>query len=238
MASKIVRENVDRLFDYDIDLDNRLIYMGSMNTDTEDQETGVDHTMAEKMIKALHILNAKSAKKITIIMNNPGGDWYHGMAIFDAIANSEAEVEIKVYGYAMSMGSVILQAADRRYMSANSKFMIHYGLEGHFGHSKIVAKWSDEGKRVNYDMENIYLEKLMEKDAEEGGDYLETALADILEKQKELDYPKPKREKIKLPTDKDRRKEAIRVYLKKLLDYDTILTAEETVKLGFADELL
>ena len=36
------------------------------------------------------------------------------------------------------------------------EFMIHYGYNGISGHAKTFEKWADEGKRINYEMENIY----------------------------------------------------------------------------------
>ena len=151
----IIRENIDRWFDYNLDVDNRTLYMGSVGKDIEGSESGVDNSMAEFFIKGLHVLESKGDKPITIIMNNPGGDWYHGMAIYDAINNSKCYCTIKVYGHAMSMGSIILQSGHHRIMMPNSRFMIHYGYDGRYGHSKIFEKWGEECKRLNMDMEKI-----------------------------------------------------------------------------------
>ena len=206
--ARIVRDHIDHWFDYGLDMDNRTIYLGSASYDDDGGESGVDHLMAEFFIKSIHMLEMASSNKekpITVIMNNPGGDWYHGMGIFDAIRACKNHVTIKVFGHAMSMGSVILLAADERIMSPNSKFMIHYGTEGGYNHSKIFAKWADEGKRINYHMENIYLDDLMEKDktmAEAGHrDYMEFILATIINKQQELQYPSPKQVKYNFSKD-------------------------------------
>ena len=122
--------DLDKWFDLNVDTDTRTIYMGSAGYTYDEGETGVDHFMAEYLIKGMHSLESKNKKPILIIMNNPGGDWYHGMAIYDAIKSSPCECTIKVYGHAMSMGSIILQAADNRIMMPNSRFMIHYGYDG------------------------------------------------------------------------------------------------------------
>jgi hypothetical protein len=115
--------------------------------------------------------------------------------------------------------------------------MIHYGYDGYAGHSKIFSKSGDEGKKVNYIMENIYLDRMMEKDEEEGGGYLEDVLADILNKQQELEFPKPTKVRFKFSSDPKKRREDVRAVLKKLLDYDSFFTAEETVALGLADKV-
>ncbi len=161
--ARINRDDVDKLYDYDLYIPSRTIYMGSVESDMEGGESGVEAVMAERVIKALHLLDQKD-EPITIIMNNPGGDWYHGMAIYDAIKGCQSHVTIKVYGMAMSMGGVILQAADKRIMSPNSRFMMHYGYMGWEGHSKTFDKWADENKKINSEMEQILLEKIQEKD--------------------------------------------------------------------------
>lgn len=194
--ARINRDDVDKLYDYDLYIPSRTIYMGSVQSDMSDGESGVEAIMAERVIKALHLLDQKE-EPITIIMNNPGGDWYHGMAIYDAIKACKSHITIKVYGMAMSMGGVILQAADERIMAPNSRFMMHYGSMGlETTHSKVFDKWSEENKRINKEMEDLLLDKI---------------------RQKHPNFTKQQ--------------------LEKLLDYDTILTAQETVNMGLADSI-
>lgn len=231
----IIRD-IDKWFDLNVDTDTRTIYMGSTGYTGDDSETGVDHSMAEYFIKGMHTLESKNNKPILIIMNNPGGDWYHGMAIYDAIKYSSCECTIKVYGHAMSMGSIILQAADHRIMMPNSRFMIHYGYDGKSGHAKIVYKWADEGKRVNWEMENLYLEKMLDYETATGKK-LEPALDAIVNKANELDFPKKVHTKYKFSTKREERREQLRVVLANLLNYDTILTPAETISLGLADSI-
>lgn len=157
------RDDVDRFFDYGIDLTNRIVYMGSASS-SDDGESGVDSDMAERIIKALHVLDLAAPdgdKPITIIMNNPGGDWYHGLAIYDAIKACKNHVTIRAFGYVMSMGSIIMQAADERLMAPKATMMIHHGFDG-FGadHPKKFKKWADESVRVREQMLDIYLEKI------------------------------------------------------------------------------
>lgn len=192
--ARINRDDVDKLYDYDLYIPSRTIYMGSVEAG-ENGDSGVDAIMAERVIKALHLLDQKD-EPITIITNNPGGDWYHGMAIFDAIKGCQSHVTIKVYGMAMSMGAVILQAADKRVMMPNARFMMHYGYMSFEGHSKTFDKWGEENKVINRHMESILLEKIQE---------------------------------VK-PTFTLKQ-------LEDMLNHDTILSADETVALGLADEV-
>ena len=226
-----IRENIDRWFENNIDVDGRVIFTGSMGRDDQG-EIGVDHLMAEYFIKGIHVLESRGDKPITIIMNNIGGEWYHGMAIYDAIYNSKCYCTIKVYGHAMSMGSIILQAADRRIMMPNSRFMFHYGTDGIYGHSKIVERWSEESKRNNHTMEDIYLNKMLEWETTKGVTYLTKSLENIsnkLKNEEPITYSFSRK--------KDVRKEEYRKILREYLNFDTILTPEETISIGLCDEI-
>lgn len=163
--SRIIRDDIDRFFQYNIDVSSRTIYMGSSD-DYSGEESGTDYKMAENVIKALHILDSNAEngdKPITIIMNNPGGDEYNGLAIYDAIKCCKNHITIKVYGQAMSMGGIILQAADERIMSPNSRFMIHYGTFSMEGNAKDVYSWIEDNKKIDTLMEDIFLEKIKQK---------------------------------------------------------------------------
>lgn len=198
--ARINKESIDRFYDYDIYPETRTIYMGSVGTDSDDSETGTDYAMAERLIKGLHILDSSAPngdKPITILMNNLGGDKYHGIAIHDAIKACKNHVTIIGLGYVMSMGAVIMQAADKRIISPNTRVMLHYGTWSGYGHPKEMYKWADEGKKYDAMMELIFLERLVEKN------------------------PDTKLKKIR-----------------DMLEFDTILSAQEAVELGLIDEIL
>ncbi len=163
--AKIYKDEIDRLFDYDIYAPTRTIYMGSAVSD-EGEDQGVNAYMAERVIKALHILDSSGPagdKPITIIMNNPGGDEYDGMAIYDAIKACKNHITIIVYGHAMSMGGIILQAADTRIMSPNSRFMMHYGTMHIDANAKDAYAWVEDNKKIDVWMEDVFLEKMRDK---------------------------------------------------------------------------
>jgi ATP-dependent Clp protease, protease subunit len=164
MSKRVNRDDIDKFHDYSLHIPSRTLYMGSEHVSDDDfSESGVEATMAERQIKNLHILDNISDDAITIIMNNPGGDVNHGLAIYDAIKACRSHITIKVFGHAMSMGSIILQAADERIMSPNSSQMIHYGSLGVDKEAKTVYKIVEEYKRIDKWMEEMYLEKMKKK---------------------------------------------------------------------------
>jgi ATP-dependent Clp endopeptidase proteolytic subunit ClpP len=146
-------------------LPTRTLYMGSEHvSETEGfAESGCDAFMAERSIKNLLILDSINNDPITIVMNNVGGDEYHGLAIYDAIKACQSKIVIKVFGHAMSMGSIILQAADERIMAPNAVQMIHYGYFSFSGHDKTFQKWAKEGEKLDKWMEQMYLKNIKEK---------------------------------------------------------------------------
>lgn len=168
MSKRTAKDDVGIFHDYGVHLPSRTIYVGSENSSdcaTETgEEAGVDHAMAERLIKNLHALDVISQEPITVIMNNPGGFVFHGMAIFSAIKATKSKVRIIVRGQASSMGSLIFQAADERIMSPHAIMMIHHGTDGYESiHTKNVRKWVDFGKKYDKLLNEIYLAKIREK---------------------------------------------------------------------------
>ena len=160
MIERNVRKNnkeaIERWFEHSLYLERRIIFIGE----------NIDSDAAEKLYKQLAILETKQ-EPITIMMNCFGGEYMHGMGMYDAIKDFSkytAPVTFKVYGSAMSMGSMLLQAGDSRIISENSVVMVHYGYtyKG-FDHTITNEKWGDYQKKDKTTMENMYLEKIREK---------------------------------------------------------------------------
>lgn len=163
MAKKNDSEHIDNFHNHDIHIPTRTIFVGSVMVNEEFAESGTDSSMAERLVKNLHILENFNSDPVTIILNNIGGDFYHGMALFDRIALSPCHITIKVFGQCMSMGSAILQAADKRTMSPNATMMIHYGQAGMDTTSKNFQQWAKEFKRTDDLMEKVLFDKIKQK---------------------------------------------------------------------------
>ena len=166
MAKRNNSDANEAFHDYDIHVPSRTIYVGSVSSNDEHDESGTDFAMAERLIKNMHILETINKEPIVIILNNLGGDYYHGMALYDRIKASPCHVTVEVYGQAMSMGSLILQSADRRVMSPNATLMIHYGQASMDTTSLNFQQWAKEFKRIDKVAEEIYLTRIKEKHAD------------------------------------------------------------------------
>ena len=157
--AKIVRESIDRFFDYGIYLETRTIHAGSHAVNEDTGESGIDAITSERLIKAIHVFNQTPEKPITVILNSPGGEWQHGIAMYDALRASPCHITIEVIGQASSMGSVILQAAERRLVHFNSEIVIHDGYDGFFGACKDFEARAEQSKYLRKRMYEIYAER-------------------------------------------------------------------------------
>lgn len=81
----------------------------------------------------------------TIYLNSVGGEAWAGIGIIDELiaqslrGGGSHEVTIKVRGVAASAAAMILQAADRRVVGANSQLMIHKGSTAIAGTADDIA---------------------------------------------------------------------------------------------------
>jgi len=151
---RIAKESIDRFFDYDLHIETRTIYLG------DPSEDGVDHLMSGHLIKAVHLFHTTSDAPIKIILNSFGGCVFNGLAIYDAIRHSPCHVTIEVLGSAMSMGAVILQAADDRAIHEHATLMLHDGYDTRINDiPKTFENWAAFGKKSRQDMYRILADR-------------------------------------------------------------------------------
>jgi ATP-dependent Clp protease protease subunit len=143
----------DILIEHGIDIRGRTVYL----------QGEVDSENIHKFVKMIRYLD-KTDGEITVILDSGGGDVNLGFAAYDAIKECRNAVQVKVIGVAMSMGSIILQAADLRVMTRHSRIMIHRGqmeVGGHFNDVKRAVQENDEMDKICL---QIYHDKITDKD--------------------------------------------------------------------------
>ncbi len=69
-------------------------------------------------------------KEVTIRIHSGGGSVYEGLAIYDLIRSSEANVTVIVEGMAASMASIIALAGDTVQMNETAFFILHAVTDG------------------------------------------------------------------------------------------------------------
>jgi ATP-dependent protease ClpP protease subunit len=139
--------SIHDIHNYNIDIDNREIYLHSHLVESED-EGGVDYKSAVIFEKNIRYLDILSLDPIFVHMHIPGGNWQDCLGIYDTIKTCKSKIIILAYAKAESCSGVLLQSADLRILMPNTNVMIHYGsftLDGE--HSKAAAssiKWNEQ----------------------------------------------------------------------------------------------
>ncbi len=135
-------------------------------------------------------LQEMDADVINVHLNSTGGSVGEGLAIYNVLKNSKAQVVTYCDGFACSAASVIFMAGDRRIMNDASLLMIHNAWTYGEGNSAELRKQAEDLDKINQASVKAYMSRIAIKEEE----------------------------------------------LKKLMDDETWLTAEESVKYGFATE--
>jgi|TARA_B100000085_G_scaffold263733_1_gene270013 ATP-dependent protease ClpP protease subunit len=156
------RDSVGEIHSYNIDVKNREIYINEF--DDSGETGGVDHRMLQNFIKNINILKNLSRDPITIHMQTVGGCWYSGMGIYDAIKSCKCKTTFIGYGQLCSMGTVIIQAANRRLITDNSAFMVHWGSSEISGYYLTAQNIADFEKYTAQQMIEIYAERCQRGD--------------------------------------------------------------------------
>jgi ATP-dependent Clp protease protease subunit len=151
----------------------------------------VGDEMAKMVLVALSYFD-ESEGEVDLVLVSGGGSESAGWAIYDAIRLAKNPVRITAFGLCQSMAALILQAADKRVLAPECRFMIHNGSVG-----------------------------------------MEATVGQVRALSKEIEFLTQKYYK----TLSVRSGVSIS-QIKEMCDKETFLSAEQTVKLGFADKVL
>lgn len=122
-------------------------------------------------------------KDLEIVFTSPGGSVVDGMRLFDHIGlirRQGHKVTTGTLGMAASMGGILLQAGDHRWMGAEAFVLIHQisaGVHGSYGEIEDRVKWFD---RVQSRILDIFAARA--KQAGENGTASKPATRALLEK--------------------------------------------------------
>lgn len=107
----------------------------------------VERESAAELIYQLSEWVSESASPILVRINTPGGDETAGLAIVDFIRSLSVQVDTLGMGEVASMGSVLLQAGDTRYLQPSCVMLIHESRT--FGQdAPVMEKLTDMKSRV------------------------------------------------------------------------------------------
>ena len=93
---------------------------------------------------------------VTVHVNCPGGSYFEGLAIFQALNTCEKHVIVKVEGIAASMASIIILAADEIVLSPFARIMTHCINGSSTGNAAQLRADAAEMETFEDSMLNIY----------------------------------------------------------------------------------
>ena len=102
---------------------------------------------------------ASRYENIDIRINSMGGEVYAGMAIFNAIRASQANINIYVDGVAASMAGVIALCGRPLHMSKYARLMLHQVSGGIYGTSKDLRAYADQVDALTDTLVDVVAEK-------------------------------------------------------------------------------
>lgn len=149
--------NLNAVHEHEMNPESREIYLHGFE---QNEHSEIEHRSIVKFIKNVHFLDRQNNQPIIIYLQSHGGSIDDGFAAYDTIKNAKSYISIVCCGYANSMASVILQAADARVMMPNSGLLLHYGCSLHEGTSKSQLSYAEELKRTLDNILNIYAERM------------------------------------------------------------------------------
>lgn len=85
----------------------------------------IDSDFAKKLSKDICHLRALKKDPLTIYLSSPGGEAEFGLGLYDLIQSLEFHVTIIGLGEVASAATVVLQAADKRILTANTIMLLH-----------------------------------------------------------------------------------------------------------------
>lgn len=124
----------------------------------KDIDGSIDYVTYNKFIREFHDAE-KDGKPIIVHVNTIGGEWESGLGMYDLIDLSKSEVTMIGYGCMWSMGSILMQAADKRYLTPHCNFMVHWGWsssEGTLPELRTQMKYHDKAAEQ---MMKIYVDR-------------------------------------------------------------------------------
>ena len=102
------------------------------------------------------------SRRIHVRINSNGGEVYSGIAIYNALRQSKADIRIYVDGIAASMASVIALCGKPVEMSKYARLMLHSVSGGCYGNKHDLQRCMEEIESLECSLSEIYADRLGE----------------------------------------------------------------------------
>lgn len=120
-----------------------------------------DYTEVQSGRIAREVMEAERvSRRIHVRINSNGGEVYSGIAIFNALRQSKADIRIYVDGIAASMASVIALCGKPVEMSKYARLMLHSVSGGCYGNKQDLQRCMEEIESLEGSLSEIYAGRL------------------------------------------------------------------------------
>ena len=120
-------------------------------------EIGMWGVTAKQFISDLKALG--DVKDITLSLNSPGGSVFDGLAIYNALRSSGANVTVKVMGIAASIASVIAMAGKKIVMPEDTFMMVHNPWSFAIGNANDMREMADVLDKLGESLVGTYVSR-------------------------------------------------------------------------------
>ncbi len=107
-----------------------------------------------RVVSELLALQSKY-KKIDVRINSNGGDVFSGIAIYNTLKTSSADITIYIDGVAASIAAIIALCGKPLYMSPYAKLMLHSVSGGTWGNASALRKTADTMESLQTDLSRM-----------------------------------------------------------------------------------
>ncbi len=111
---------------------------------------------AQEFVQAVHGITAEA---IDLHINSPGGFVYDAVAMFEALEQHPAVVDVHVDGLAASAASFLTMVGDTRRIARGGRMMIHDAQIVAWGSPAVLREAADLGDAVSDDIAGYYADR-------------------------------------------------------------------------------
>lgn len=104
-------------------------------------------------------LKAMDDRPATVLINSPGGDFFEGLAIYNALRQHPGEVTVKIIGIAASAASIIAMAGDRIEIAKAGMMMIHNTQWVAVGDRHVMTETADAMAEFDATLASLYVDR-------------------------------------------------------------------------------
>lgn len=131
---------------------------------------GDDRVSAADVVAELMTLQSQY-RRIDVRINSYGGEVYEGIAICNALRNSDADINIYIDGIAASIASVIALCGKPLHMSRFARLMLHQVSGGAYGTAEEIRQAADEAENAQKTLAQIIADRCRMSVEEVSGKY-------------------------------------------------------------------